>query len=166
MRSMCSLLALLAVSAFSFPLRAQTASASRQNDDSELRALLKQLIAEVTSLRTELRQERLERQHVTISNLENDIRQVHLERSKLEERERAQGSEIAEFDEHLQQPNLKPAERASLEAARARILIAVPEKLRAEKAIIVTRERELQDRLLREQQLRQVLLTETKIAGR
>jgi hypothetical protein len=165
---MCSLLALLCALAFPLPgqTSAQTAIASRQNDDGELRAILKQLIAELASLRIELRQQRLERQQLIISNLENDIRQVQVEKMKLEEREQAQGSEIAELDEHLQQPDLEPAERASLEAAKAKVLIAVPEKLRAEKAIILARERQLQDRLLREQQLRQVLLSETKTAGR
>lgn len=159
MRRMCPIFVLLFALAPVLPLWGQ-------NDNSELHVLLKQLITEIASLRSELRQQRLDRREVNISNLDSDLRQIQADKLKLDEQERAQGSEIAEFDERLQQPDIDPAERASLEAAKAKVIITVPEKLRIEKTAVLMREREIQDRLLRERQLQQALLTETKTSGR
>jgi predicted nuclease with TOPRIM domain len=170
MRRMCSLVVFLFVLACSFPLRGQTSSQtinpSKLHEDLELRTLLKQLVAELTSLRIELRLQRLDRLQATISDLETEIRQVQSDRVKLEEQEGSQSSEVAELDERLQQANLDPGERASLETAKAKIMITVPEKLRAEKAIVLSREQELQGRLLKLQRLRQTLLSETNNEGR
>ena len=166
MRPMHSLVVFAGILAASFALPGQTPNVSKVSDDTELRAVLKQLITELASLRSELKQQRLDRQQTIISNLENDIRQVQLERVNLEEQERTQGSEIAELDERLQQANIDPTERASLEAVKAKVMIAVPKRFQAEKAIILSRERELQARLLNEQRLRQALLNENKSEGR
>ena len=64
----------------------QSATSNKQNDDPELRALLKQLVTELAQLRTELRQQRLDQQEITLSRLENELRQLQLERKTLKSR--------------------------------------------------------------------------------
>jgi hypothetical protein len=168
----CSALVLLFAWGCLYPLQAQTSSQSitstsnKQNDEPELRALLKQLVTELAQLRAELRQQRLDQHEIMISRLENDLRQLQLEKKNLEEQERGQVVEIAEFDEQLEQTDIDPAERAALEAAKAKTMTATPERLRTEKVTVVAHEQEIQERLLRERQLRQALLSEAESKGR
>lgn len=142
------------------PAAAQSAAnaAAHSTGDAELRVLLRHLIAELASLRAELRQDRAERHEAKIATLESELRHLQAERHKLDEQEQGQAAEVAEFDEQLQQPNLDPRERAAIEASRAHFIATAPAQTRATRASLLERERAMSERLRGEQQLRQSLL--------
>ena len=80
----------------------------------ELITSLAKLAAEVRELRTELIQQRLDRQDETILALGRQLENLKGEQERLDEEERSEGRELQELNERLSQAGLRGDERLQL----------------------------------------------------
>ena len=110
------------------------------------------ILSELRSLRIELLQEKLERAHVRIAEVQQQLESIEAERSRLTQIEQAQSQELAELHERLNQPGLTAEDRAQIDEQRSHFTTAATVRLAERATSIAQRDAALRERLKREQQ--------------
>ena len=116
------------------------------------------LAAEVTHLRLELLEQRLERQELVIAQLHGQAETVNAEQQRVEELERSGAREVAELDERLIRTGVGEEERKQLEQLRIMAMTSGQQYLSARRASIAQDETKINQQLKREQQKLQSLV--------
>ena len=135
------------------PLLAQSADQARHDETGNILAWLKHLASELSAVRRELHELRIEKQEARVQAHERELQQIRDERGDREEQERMQAQELARIDQQLRAPTLTDEERAQFETLRAELLARKP----SGPADSVRREAQAAERLEHEQRRLQKL---------
>jgi hypothetical protein len=116
------------------------------------------LMQELRSLRVEMLQDRILRTDARLAELQQQLRQAEAEKAAVNDMERSQADEIAEFEGQLSRPGLSEQERAELEKNRFLLLTTGPTQVAEQKWAAAGREADLQRQIGSHQQYRHQLL--------
>jgi len=132
---------------------------------SNLLVIVKQLAAEVKTLKTEVFKLKLESQQSKVERLERELQEVRAAKRRMEERANEFQREMAALDERLSRPIYESEERMELENAKAKLMErGQPRPGRAEQQIS-QQESELSQHLAREQEIWQEMVEMAKKLG-
>ncbi len=115
------------------------------------------LLSEVKSLRIELLQEKVERVHFRIAQLQTELQQAETDRNQVRRQERLQAEEAVELQAALSRPDLTPEERSDVETNRSHLMSTGGARLAERAAAIARRAGELREQLEQQQRLRHQL---------
>jgi hypothetical protein len=132
---------------------------------SNLLPVVRQLAAEVKTLKTEVFKLKLELQQSKVDQLERELQAVKTTRQRMEERDNESQREAAALDERLSQPIYENEERMELEAAKAKLSQRAQPGPRPGQQQISQLETELSQRLAREQELLQEMIEKARKLG-
>jgi len=162
-----SLLILASITSF-----AQTVDSNNQANSNasnqqaaNLSVVVKQLAAEMKTLKTEVFKLKLELQQAMMERLERDLQEVRANKQRMEERGNEFQREMAALDERLSQPIYENEERMELENAKAKLMERGQPKPRAADQQVSQQEAELSQRLAREQEIWQEMVEKAKKLG-
>jgi len=146
-----------------------TAGPSAGNDPGrqaqDLTALVRQLAAEVRSLKIDMLKLRLESQQAKLAQLEREIEQEQKGKQRLDTQEHEFNQELAGIDERLRETDLEASERAQLELSRARMTQGGPQKFHTQRQQILEQQAEVNQRLANERELWRKLVKQAKELG-
>jgi predicted O-linked N-acetylglucosamine transferase (SPINDLY family) len=129
-------------------------------------AWLQYIALELKKLRLELIEERCEKQHSRLSNLERELQLIGDQQREIEEEQNAELREPIEIDSQLAQPGISKEQREELEARKADLLAAEPSRFVASRLALAQREDEARKRIAVEQQRMQVLVQQAQNLSR
>ncbi len=144
---------------------AQTPSNSAPGNQSADTALLRQLAAEVKTLKAEVFKLQLELQQARVARWERELQQTLADKQKLEGKSAEIAAELATLDQHLSLPSLTPEERAEMEKSREQLAAASADRAGGEQQRAAQDEIAVRQRLAREQQRWQELAEKAKKLG-
>ena len=149
-------------------VQAQTPlGASRSPAQTEIEAIketFKQLVAEIKTLKYELKTLQLEQQRMKVVPLERELAQMMARRQRLEAQETTMSQEMAQLEQHLWEAPLSPEERKELETSRSEPAGGELERVRQDKQAVIQREAEVIQWLAQERQHWQELSENVKAA--
>lgn len=132
---------------------------------SNLLVVVKQLAAEVKTLKSEVFKLKLELQQSKVERLERELKEARTARQRMEERDNEFQREMAAMDERLSQPIYENEERIELETAKAKLMERGQPRPRATQQQVSQQENELSQRLAREQETWQEMVEKAKKLG-
>jgi len=132
---------------------------------SNLSLTVKQLAAEVKTLKAEVFKLQLELQQSKVEQLERELQEARAARRRMEERDNESQREMAALDERLSQPIFENEERIELETAKAKLMERGQPRPRVTQQQVPHQETEISRRLAREQETWQEMVEKAKKQG-
>ncbi|MGH9838967.1 MAG: hypothetical protein ACREEM_09295 [Blastocatellia bacterium] len=162
-----SLLILTSIASFAQAVDSNnTANPNASNQQtSNLVVVVKQLAAEVKTLKTEVFKLKLELQQSKVERFERELHEVRAAKQRMEERGNEFQREMAALDERLSQPIHENEERIELETAKAKLMERGQPRPRAAEQQLSHQETELSQRLAREQEIWQEMVEKARKLG-
>ena len=121
------------------------------------------MMQELRNLRIELLHERIERTTARIAELQQQLHSAEAARTAVDDLERSQAEEIAEFQARLFEPGLPQQERSEIERHRLEMMTTGSRRLAERKTAAAGRQGELQRQLAIYQQQRLQLLEALRV---
>jgi len=137
---------------FASIVAAQTPNNNAPSNQAADAALLRQLAAEVKTLKAEVFRLQLELQQARVARWERELERALADKQKLESKGAEIADELATLDQHLSLPSLTPEEREEMEKSKEQLASAGADRARAEQQSAAQDEIAIRRRLAQERE--------------